>query len=407
MNSTRRSLRHRVARELGAFVTGTAAGGSSVTLQDAAQLQDSTASPELWTGSWLHVFDGANAGESRRTAAYDPAAGSLTVSRPFPRPIDATSRYELSRLAPARMVDEAIDSTLDRCWFETRAALTVIEDGDMEADGVQAWTARGALLAKVAAGRGAGGGARSLQVSNTAARGCAAAAPVPTTPGRRYTVEASVDPGGSTAVLAVHDASRGVDLAVEKAAGAGWRRMALRVAAPQGCHLLEVRLGGAEPAAVTRWDGLVVLASDRPVLPLPRWLRHRYQLIEVWQRPAADASRLMTAAAWWRTFTNPGLHGPELWLEIDPPPTAGDVLVVEGIRAFPRLPNDAAVTAAPADWVTHGAVVEVCRRLRRGAPADDGSRLAEAQRQAAREFQRLSRLYRPRGSRRVLLRGAV
>ena len=44
MSVTRRALRQRVAQRLAPFLTGTADGGSSVTLIDAAQLQDSTAS---------------------------------------------------------------------------------------------------------------------------------------------------------------------------------------------------------------------------------------------------------------------------------------------------------------------------------------------------------------------------
>ena len=132
MSVTRRALRHRVAQRLAPFLTGTAEGGSTVTLVDVARLQDSTASADLWTDSWVHVFSGPNAGATRRVAAYDPASGSITVSRAFPHALDSASSYELSRLVAPDVIDAAIDATLTRCWFQTISPLTVLVDGGME-----------------------------------------------------------------------------------------------------------------------------------------------------------------------------------------------------------------------------------------------------------------------------------
>jgi len=49
--------------------------------------------------------------------------------------------------------------------------------------------------------------------------------------------------------------------------------------------------------------------------------------------------------------------------------------------------------------------VELYRHLHRDAPAGDAARYAALQRDAALEFQHLSRLYRPRATRRVMLNG--
>ena len=407
MSVTRRALRHRIAQRLAPFLTGTADGGSTVTLVDAAQLQDSTASADLWTDSWVHVFGGPNAGETRRVAAYDPAEGSITVSRAFPHALDAASSYELLRLVAPDVINAAINATLTRCWFQTLTPLTALADGGMDNPDTRAWRTWNASAAKVAAGSDAASGATSLEVSNRAVGGYAASTSLAVLPGQPYTLEASVAPGGFTARLAVHNLSSGVDLDAVTASGLAWRRVRLTFAIPEGCEEIEIRLGGEEADAVTGWDQAILLAANRRRFPLPAWITHRQQVVEVWRRAADHPQRVMSAVTWWRTTSNPGPVGPELWLEADPPPSIGETLMIEGLRAYAPLASDEATTDAPVDWVAQGAQVEVYRHLRRDAPAGDVVRYEALQRDAALEFQHLSRLYRPRATRRVMLSGGL
>lgn len=405
MSVTRRALRHRVAQRLAPFLTGTAGGGSTVTLVDAAQLQDSTASADLWTDSWVHVLDGPNAGETRRVAAYDPANGSLTVSRAFPQPVDRATSYELSRVVAPEVINAAINATLVRCWFQALTPLTALADGAMENPDTTAWRTWNAGVSKVAAGSDAPGGATSLEVRNSAAGGYAASTRLAVLPGQPFTLEALLAPGGFTARMAVHNLTRGVDLDAAAASGRAWRPVRLSFDIPDGCEEIEVRLGGVEADAVTRWDQVVLLAVNRRRFPLPAWVTHRQQVLEVWRRAADHPQRVLTALSWWRTSSNPGPVGPEMWLEVDPPPGAGETLLVEGLRAYDPLSSDEATTDAPVDWVSQGALVDLYRHLHRDAPAGDVARYAALQRDAALEFQHLSRLYRPRATRRVMLGG--
>ena len=407
MSVTRRALRQRVAQRLAPFLTGAAEGGSTVTLDDPARLQDSTASADLWTDSWVHLTGGPNAGETRRVADYEPAAGSLTVGRALPHAVEAGATYELLRLVAPETIDAAIDATLTRCWFQTLAPLTALPDGGMEQPDARAWRTRNADAAKTAAGSAVGGGAAALEVTNRAAGGYAASTALAVLPGEAYTLEASVAPGGFTARLAVHDLTGGVDLDAVTAGGRAWRRLRLTFGIPDGCQEIEVRLGGAEADAVTRWDQAILLAAGRRRFPLPAWIAHRQQVMEVWRRAAAYPQRAMCAVTWWRTLSNPGAGGPELWLEVDPPPAGGETLLIEGLRAYAPLAADDAASDAPPDWVTQGALVEVYRHLRRDAPAGDVARYEALQRDAALEFQHLSRLYRPRATRRVMLSGGL
>lgn len=407
MSVTRRALRHRIAQRLAPFLTGMADGGTAVTLIDAARLQDSAASADLWTDSWVHVFGGPNAGETRRVAAYDPAEGSITVSRAFPHDVDAASTYELSRLVAPEAINAAIDATLTRCWRQTLAPLTALADGGMDSPDTRAWRTWNASAAKVAAGADAAGGASSLQVTNTAADGYAASAGLAVLPGQPYTLEAAVAPVGSTARLAVHNRTSGVDLDAVTATGRAWRRVRRTFVIPDGCEEIELRLGGAEADAVTRWDQVVLLAANRRRFQLPAWITHRQQVVEVWRRAAAHPQRVMSAVTWWRTTASSGPTGLELWLDVDPPPVAGETLLIEGLRAYDALASDEATTDAPVDWVAQGSLVEVYRHLRRDAPAGDVARYEALHRDAALEFQQLSRLYRPRATRRVMLSGGL
>jgi len=135
-------------------VVGVAGGGSTVALADPAELQDAGASDDLWTGAWLHITAGANAGEVRRVAAYDPATGSVTVQRPFARPIDTTSEYELLRLLAPADLHRAIDDTLARCWRRTLDDLTAVADGRQRFP-LPAWVSRRQQVVEVWERRGA------------------------------------------------------------------------------------------------------------------------------------------------------------------------------------------------------------------------------------------------------------
>ena len=142
---------------------------------------------------------------------------------------------------------------------------------------------------------------------------------------------------------------------------------------------------------------LTPAAADQRQFPLPAWVNRRQQVVEVWERRGEH----LRAVDWWRLTRRPAASGSPFWLEVGHAP--GGRLAVEALRPYRALPSDDATTDAPADWVVAGALAHAYRRLRRDALADDGDRYAALQQEAAREFQRLSRLYQPRAVRRVQL----
>ncbi len=383
-------------------VVGRADGGSTVALADPEQLEDAGASDDLWTGGWLHITGGANAGAVRRVTAYDPAAGSVTVNRPFARPVDATSQYELLRLLSPAELQQAIDDTLARCWHRTLSPLTLIADGDMEGAGTAAWVAVGAAVRKVDAVQSVSAGARALEVANHAAHGHARSAPVQVSEGQQLILDAAVAAVTGTAELAVHHVAADTVLASTTAAGRGWQAVPLRVTVPAGCPAVQVRLGGVEAAAETRWDRVSLATHDQRQFPLPAWVTRRQQVVEVWERRGGPPrGERLRAVDWWRLTRSPVTTGSPFWLEVGQAPAG--MLVVEALRPYQALPTDASTTNAPRDWVVAGAVAHAYRRLRRDAPAADVDRYAALQQEAAHEFQGLSRLYQPRVVRRVQL----
>ncbi|MCY3914081.1 MAG: hypothetical protein OXG43_12685 [Chloroflexi bacterium] len=153
MSVTRAALRQAVAARMMRTVVGVASGGSTVALADPDRLQDAGASDDAWTGAWLHITAGANAGEVRRVTVYDPASGSVTVNRPFAQPIDGTSAYELLRLLSPAELHQAIDDTLTRCWRRTLADLTSVADAQRQFP-LPAWVTRRQQVVEVWERRG-------------------------------------------------------------------------------------------------------------------------------------------------------------------------------------------------------------------------------------------------------------
>ena len=407
MSVNRARLRQLVAERASPYVSGTADRGSVVSLVDAGGLQDSGASADLWEGAWLHISAGTNAGETRRVTSYDPVGGSVTVNRAFASAVDATSAYELARTVSPDAIHQALNDTLARCWYRTMALVTLAADGDMEDAATSSWTPAGASVAKVAASHEPLAGARALQVTNSRASGYAAADRVATLEGQRFALEAWVAPGRRTAELTVRNATAGSTLDAAAATGVAWRPLRLAFEVPPGCDEIEIRLGGAEADAVTTWDNLALLRGGRRQYPLPEWLSRRQQALEVWRRRTdSPGSDVMQAAAWWRLVPTPVGGGPPFWLEVDSAPGAGEVLIIEALRPYAPLTGDSSTTTAPSDWIVQGALAEVYGRLRREAPAGDAARYEALQREAARTFQQLARLYQPRVVRRVMLPGS-
>jgi hypothetical protein len=177
-------------------------------------------------------------------------------------------------------------------------------------------------------------------------------------------------------------------------------------AIPTGCDEIEIRLGGAEADAVITWDNLVLTRTGRRQYALPDWITRRQQVVEVWQRRAdGPGEDILQAAEWWRIVAGPTASGSPFWLEVAAAPAPGHIFVIEALRPYAALATDASTTTAPVEWIVQGALVEAYRELKRDAPAADVARYAALQREAAEEFQRLSRLFQPRVTRRVMLTG--
>ncbi len=79
---------------------GQADGGTETTLTDEELIEDPTA----WAGATLRILGGANEGQERPVAGFDPVTGTVTVAPAFPAVIDTTSEYLITSDPAAEMV---------------------------------------------------------------------------------------------------------------------------------------------------------------------------------------------------------------------------------------------------------------------------------------------------------------
>lgn len=102
--TSRRTYRHRLARELGLFmvatVTSRAAGPELERYVISTAAQSDAAPRELFDGLFLYVTSGAEAGQQRRLVSrgWDGPLGALVVDYPFDAALAPGSTFELSVL---------------------------------------------------------------------------------------------------------------------------------------------------------------------------------------------------------------------------------------------------------------------------------------------------------------------
>ena len=125
--ATLKTLRQELAKVLGTFASGTATGGSRVTLVDSAGLLDPLASGDSYGSHWLLITSGALAGQVRKVSSYEPTTGTLTVNRAYsPSGPSGGELYELhGSLSPLELAD-CINRALSRCLYTTTHQITTV-----------------------------------------------------------------------------------------------------------------------------------------------------------------------------------------------------------------------------------------------------------------------------------------
>lgn len=414
---TRAALRQELARELGRYAAGTATSGSATSLVDAGQSSPFVAddADETWEEHFVYFTSGTNLGRVRRVrkGGYNPAQYQINWDNPTAlTAIAAGDSYELHAFHPDRL-HRWINEALGRLSYPTRAPLTVIADGDLEATTVASWTASGATLSKVTTAAGVLFGTRALRVANTAANGYAESTSVPVEPGTSWSIAAGVRAVSGTARLVVYDQTNAAAIQTIMSTAAPYRVLYGRFSVPAGCRALTVRLGGSEASADTYWDHVQLLDDLTHLAAAPAWVTREGQIeaVEYLSLGAAQGADLFRPdlADWrgvqaWSTWTDPTGAGQTIGFRGWFP---GRLLAVRGRRPYAALSSDSDETAADSEWVIAAAHVSAAMEQIQPTGAIDADRWREHLIRWSARLNQLTTTRVPRARQRIQIRGAV
>jgi len=129
------------------------------------------------------------------------------------------------------------------------------------------------------------------------------------------------------------------------------------------------------------------------------YLRTPDQLIDVlWKQGDTASKYRYRPVGWYMVRDDAG----SMTLDIRPyTVSSGDKIVLEIVRPYAALSNDAASTDCPEDWAVAAAMVEVYDWLARTDPTQDAEQVRRWRGTAARRLTRLSNRYAPRPARRI------
>lgn len=368
---SRQSLRQEAAKAMGLFMTsGTATGGSTVTLvdtttTDSGVTQSSLDAAERWKGGYLLMTGGLNAGLWREISDDQPSTGTLTVAKAFPNAVVSGDTYEVYAGLNPDQWGGAIDTGLTRCLYLTRSPLTLIPDGDMEANGltlngVTTWTGLNATLVKSFTD-GVTFGAQSLLVINSTANGYAQSAAIPVRPNSGFQLWVDyrcIGTAVSTAQVQVWDNTNGAAIQAWQSPDADSGQnpqgglIHLGFSVPANCFSILIQLGGKESTAAIAFDDAVLLCTSQFRYSLPSWLVTRNQYASLQERwGVRPLDYRYTDVTWPLNIEEDPTAVVTFRCDL-PPNQVSRPVYLSGERPYGPMAStaDSATTACPPDW---------------------------------------------------------
>jgi len=152
------------------------------------------------------------------------------------------------------------------------------------------------------------------------------------------------------------------------------------------------------------WEELIPAAGQRQYPLVFSWMRDPHQIRRVYWREGEMDQQRFYPFRWWWVQDNAG----EYTLHVRPTTVASTTtIMLDVVRPYEELTDDADTTDCPEEWVKAGAEMEVYRLLSHRDPARDATRWKQLQMEAAQRFARLTRAYSPRRQVRVQLPDSV
>lgn len=379
------------------------AGGT--TMIDTTNFADSYMNASYYNGRYAILTSGTYSGQIRRVSSYAGASGTITVADAYGGQVASGVTFELHAIDPTELKN-AINRVLARMYYWTFAYPSLAADGDMETSGTTDWTVSSSAVAKETSV--VKYGTQSLKVTNSGANGYARTASIPCTPTDMYHVTAVVRADNFTASIVAYDVTNSAAITLTttpSTSGREWKRLWTSFQIPSGCEQFQIRLTGADAAAIIYWDNLLVQQVNKTRILLPSWITEAGNVVEVQSH--------------YRTRTDPENSGvdfidEESWSPLLPRPRVeqdrtavnpfylqfDDTIGYQGYRAlcvrpFTSLSADSSTTMAPMEWVVAGGILEL---LRTGILRAPGNQEAEFKSQInawKKDWMRLCRVYQP------------
>ena len=253
----------------------TATGGSTTTVvvDDDARIVGQLGDNQL-LNNWILPLTGNEAGNVRRVSDHDEDTGTLTIPNTpaWGTGMASTETFELWGKIHPSQAQQCIERALRRMRYETIWPMSMIEDGDMETDGIGNWTATNATVAKDTDAADVIHGAQSLSVITTTAGGYAQSDNVKVEGGVSYNlfVDARVAAGTAT-VWVVDITNSNTVLVTDTWAEGDWGVINVSFLTADSTDNIAVRLGIAENTTTAHFDNAQLIRPGRQLYDLPDW----------------------------------------------------------------------------------------------------------------------------------------
>jgi len=302
-------------------------------------------------------------------SAHVWSTGVLTPAIDFTITPGSTSTFDLFLRGVTRtMLLDALNKAFRDMRYTDRIPLSYVDDADMEASGVTAWTDSGATSTKVA-GRN---GRQALRVTNVGAGDFTRTASLDVDPtyANQWLIACYVRAATGTARLIAYDATNSANIDTEDWTMRGWGFIWMVISLPTTCELLQVRLSGVAAPDITDWDDLTVLPIGATDIFLPAFVEDRQQLRRVWRRQLNNQAETpgFRPYYWYDILPNQSSQGvspdfaPSPYrLEIKPGVNAPIYIDVD--RPYPSVSANTDTTFGSRNWIEQVTLVNLLTDL--------------------------------------------
>ena len=292
------------------------------------------------------------------TGVLDPAIDYTTAP-------DATAAFDLfTRGITRALLLRAINNALRNRRYLTLVPLTLVADGDMEANNTTSWPATNSTITKVTTEE-QGRGNRVLRVLATSAVGQSRSVDLEVDPTyqSQFYLGARVRADIGTAKLIAWDLTNGAEIKAESWTSRGWGRINFTFDLPATCELIEIRLESTANADDTYWDDVQLLRLGSKELPCPSWIEDESQVRRVLTSRDEDSLDMdeYVDAFWWDML--PDESNPNQLFRISIEPGVSGPVFIRASRAYDTLSANTDTTYMHREWLKWTARYELLVEL--------------------------------------------